>query len=97
MHARVNTTQWHPEKVADGMRLTEDTIIPSYQDQPGFRGYILLTEPDGENAMAITLWDTEDEMESSAAVARAMVGELRGLLKAPPKTENFEVKFFVTP
>lgn len=96
MHARVNTTQWHPEKVADGMRLTEDRIIPSYQKHPGFKGYILLTEPDGENAMAITLWETEEEMQSSASIARAMVGELKGLLKAPPKTENFEVRFFVT-
>lgn len=97
MHARVNTTQWNPEKVADGMRLTEETIIPAYQSQPGFKGYILLTEPSGEGAMAITLWDSEAEMDASAHVARAMVGELKDLLKAPPKTEAFEVRFYVTP
>jgi quinol monooxygenase YgiN len=97
MHARVNTTQWNPDKVDVGMKLTEDTIIPAYQNEPGFRGYILLTEPGGENAMAITLWDSEAEMEASAHVARAMVGELRDLLKAPPKTEAFEVRFYVTP
>jgi hypothetical protein len=95
MYARVNATEWNPEKVEDGMRLTEDTIIPAYQDCEGFRGYILLTEPSGDKAMAITLWDTEEQMESSAAVARAMVGELRGILRAPPATQNYYVRFYV--
>jgi hypothetical protein len=96
MYARVNATEWNPEMVEQGMQLTEDKIIPAYQDHPGFKGYILLTEPgDGNRAMAITLWDTEENMESSAGIARAMVGELKGVLQAPPKTDNYEVRFFV--
>jgi hypothetical protein len=95
MYARVNATEWNPERVDEGMKLTEDTIIPAYQDCEGFRGYILLTEPSGDKAMAITLWDTEEQMESSAAVARAMVGELRGILRAPPQAQNYEVRFYV--
>jgi heme-degrading monooxygenase HmoA len=96
MYARVNATVWNPEQVEAGMRLTEEKIIPSYQEHPGFRGYILLTEPGGgERAMAITLWDTEEDMESSAGIARAMIGELKGVLRAPPKAENFEVRFYV--
>lgn len=96
MYARVNTTEWNPEKVEAGMRLTEEKIIPSYQEHPGFKGYILLTEPGGgDRAMAITLWDSEENMETSAGIARAMVGELKGVLRAPPKTDHFEVTFFV--
>jgi quinol monooxygenase YgiN len=97
MYARVNRTHWNPEKVDAGMRLTEERIIPSYQEHPGFRGYILLTEPGaGERAMAITLWDSEENMNSSAGIARAMVGELKDVLQAPPETEAFEVRFYVT-
>jgi quinol monooxygenase YgiN len=96
MYARVNTTDWNPEQVDAGMRLTEEKIIPSYQEHPGFRGYILLTEPDGgSHAIAITLWETEADRESSAAIARAMVGELKGILRAPPKTDNYDIRFFV--
>jgi hypothetical protein len=95
MYARVNVTEWNPERVQEGTTLTEQTIIPAYQKCEGFRGYVLLTEPDGDRAMAITLWDTEAQRESSAAVARAMVGELRGILKAPPETQNYDVKFYV--
>ena len=94
MFARVNATEWNPERVEEGMRLTEETIIPAYRECEGFRGYLLLTEPSGDKAMAITLWDTEDQMESSAAVARAMVGELRGILRAPPATQNYFVRFY---
>jgi quinol monooxygenase YgiN len=96
MYARVNTTDWNPEKVDAGMRLTEEKIIPGYQEHPGFRGYILLTEPEGgSHAIAITLWDSEANRESSAAIARAMVGELKDVLRAPPKTENYDIRFFV--
>jgi quinol monooxygenase YgiN len=95
MHARVNTTEWNPDEVERGMRLTEERIIPSYQRQPGFRGYILLTEPGGERAMAITLWETKDDMDASAAVAQAMIPQLKGILRAPPDTRTYDVRFYV--
>jgi hypothetical protein len=95
MYARVNATEWNPDKVDRGMQLTEDTIIPAYQECQGFRGYILLTEPSGDKAMAITLWETEEDMEASVAVARAMVGELKGILRAPPQAQNYDVRFYV--
>jgi hypothetical protein len=97
MHARVNSTEWNPEKVQDGIRITEEKIIPSYQGLPGFRGYVLLTEPGGHRAMAITMWDTKEQMDASGAVARAMVGELRDLLRAPPTATEWDVMFNVQP
>lgn len=97
MYARVNSTHWNLENVAAGMKLTEEKIIPSYQEHPGFKGYILLTEPGGgEHAIAITLWDSEENMASSAGIARSMVGELEDVLQAPPKTDHYEVRFFVS-
>jgi hypothetical protein len=97
LYARVNETQWNPEQVEAGIRLTEEKIIPAYQEHPGFRGYFLLTEPGGDGAMAITMWDSEENMESSAAIARAMIGELKGILRAPPETRHYEVMFNVQP
>ncbi len=97
MYARVNATQWDPDKAEEGIRLTEEVIIPAYQKEDGFRGYFLLTEPGGEGAMAITMWDTEADLERSAAVARAMIPQLKGILRAPPETSNYEVMFNVQP
>jgi quinol monooxygenase YgiN len=96
MYARINTTEWNPDYVEAGMKLTEEKIIPAYQAHPGFRGYILLTEPGaGDHAVALTLWDSEENMNSSAGIARAMVAELGDVLRAPPKTEHYEVRFYV--
>jgi hypothetical protein len=97
LYARVNETQWNPERVEEGIKLTEETIIPAYQKHPGFRGYFLLTDPSGEGAMAITMWDSQENMESSAGIARAMIGELKGILRAPPDTRHYEVMFNVQP
>jgi quinol monooxygenase YgiN len=97
MYARVNATQWNPDKADEGIRLTEEVIIPAYQKEDGFRGYFLLTEPGGEGAMAITMWDTQADLERSAAVARAMIPQLKGILRAPPETSNYEVMFNVQP
>jgi hypothetical protein len=43
------------------------------------------------------MWETEEDMERSAAVARAMIPKLKDVLRAPPETRNFEVMFNVQP
>jgi heme-degrading monooxygenase HmoA len=91
MHARVNATRWNPDKIEEGLRLTWDTIVPAYQELPGFRGYFLLTEPGGDKAMAITMWETEADMEASAPVAQAMIPKLRDVIQERPVTETYEV------
>ena len=48
-------------------------------------------------AMAITMWDTKDQMDASAAVARAMIGELKDLLRAPPQATEWNVMFNAQP
>jgi heme-degrading monooxygenase HmoA len=94
MYARMNTTRWYPEKREEAEKLTWDTIIPSYRNQQGFKGYYLLTEPGGEKAVAVTLWDSESDMEASAAVARSLIPKLKDYIVEPPVTEQFEVTIF---
>jgi quinol monooxygenase YgiN len=95
MHARVNATRWNPEKIEEGLKLTRETIVPAYKEQPGFRGYYLLTEPGGDKAMAITIWETEADMEASAPVAQAMIPKLRDVIQERPVTETYEVTVHV--
>jgi hypothetical protein len=95
LYARMNTARWNPDRYDEAMKLTEDTIIPAYQEHPGFAGYILLTEPGNDKGVAITLWESEETRESSIEIAQRMTGELRGILAEPPLTENYEVTFDV--
>jgi hypothetical protein len=96
MYAHVNKTQWNPEHLETGVKLTEEKVIPGYKGHPGFRGYLLLTTPgDDAEAMAITLWDTEEDRASSAGIARGVFGELKGVLRGPPENADYEVRFYV--
>jgi hypothetical protein len=89
----MNTARWSEDTYDRAMKLTEETIIPAYQDHPGFQGYLLLT--DGEKGVAVTLWDSEENRASSEQIAQRMIGELKGILAEPPLTENFDVTFDV--
>ncbi len=91
MYARMNTSRWNPEERERGLKLTSELIIPSYAKMPGFRGYVLLLEPDGDKGIAITLWDTDEDREASQRVAQEMTSELRDVLLERPLTENYEV------
>jgi quinol monooxygenase YgiN len=91
MYARTNVTRWHPDKREAAEKLTWETIIPSYREANGFRGYLLLTEPDGDEAMAITLWETEADMEASAPIAQAMIPQLKEFIVERPKMKVYEV------
>lgn len=91
LYARMNTSRWNPDQRERALKLTRETIIPSYARQPGYRGYILLLQPGGDTGMAITLWESEETREESRSVAQAMITELRGILAEPPVAENYEV------
>lgn len=94
MYARTNIAHWHPETFDHAMKLTREVIIPSYRAASGFKGYMLLTKPGEDIAMAITLWETEADMQASESIAQAMIPELRGVLAEPPKTERYELTIF---
>jgi heme-degrading monooxygenase HmoA len=97
MYARTNIARWHPETFDHAMELTRDVIIPSYAAADGFKGYMLLTKPGEDVAMAVTLWETEADMQESEKIAQAMIPELRGVLAEPPQTERYEVTIFEQP
>ena len=96
MHARSNTARWNKDQLEHAMQLTRDVIIPAYREAKGFRGYVLLTKPEDDTAVALTLWDTEEDMRASEEIARAMVPQLRGVLAGPPQTDRYEVTFYET-
>ena len=97
MHARVNATEWNPEEGGRRDAPHRGDHHPELPGAAGLPGYILLTEPGGSAAMAITLWETEADMESSAKVAQAMIPKLKGILRAPPETKTYDVMFHVQP
>ena len=81
MFARVSTFQGPPDQTAEGIRVAREQILPAARLQPGFVGICLLYDPDEGRSLAITLWETEEDMrasEEAALRARTESAEVSG-------------------
>ena len=87
MHARVSTGEVQPGKKDEFVNSYRDSAMPANKQQRGFKGQLLLTDPNTVKAISITLWETEADLRASepqyAKVAHALAG--------PPVREIYEV------
>jgi hypothetical protein len=69
-------------------------ILPSVQDQPGYRGVLVLSTPEGRGAV-LTFWDSADHAEASAPTGfyTQLLEQLMTIFKSPPGRERYEVAF----
>jgi heme-degrading monooxygenase HmoA len=70
MYARVNTLQAAPNRIDDVAQIVREVVFPGIRDLPGFRGYVVLGNPETGKALGVTLWESEEARSSSEARAR---------------------------
>ncbi len=90
-HARVAIAQVQPGRMDEMISILRDTNYPAYKQDQGFKGALLLTDPNTGKGISILLWETEADMragEASSEERRRRVGET---LIEPPVTEHYEV------
>ena len=80
MYARVTTLQADTARMEDAVRFTREQLIPRAKTLPGFQGGYWLGDRATGRAMAITLWDTEEEMRASEELAAQLRDESAGQL-----------------
>ena len=69
MFARVSTFQGPPDQTAEGIRVAREQILPVARLQDGFKGIYLLFDRERGRSLAITLWETEEDMKASEDAA----------------------------
>ncbi|MCA1687595.1 MAG: hypothetical protein LC714_03130 [Actinobacteria bacterium] len=69
MYARVSTFQGLPDQTAEGIRIAREQILPAARLQDGFKGIYLLFDQESGRSVAITLWETEEDMRASEEAA----------------------------
>jgi quinol monooxygenase YgiN len=68
MEARVSRGQVRAGKLDEFVSMTQETVRRVYRKQPGFRGFMLLTDRSQNRAVAISLWETvQDRMAHEAS------------------------------
>jgi heme-degrading monooxygenase HmoA len=92
MHARMTTIRTQPGKVAEAMDIARDSMTPHANEQQGFKGLIALTDPESDEVVFISLWDTEDDLEAGedSGYYEEQIGKLSNILAGRTEREIFE-------
>ena len=79
-------------RTSELVKKTDETLLPSLSDLPGFSGYYLIEAGDGV-VSSIGFFDTSDQADESTRVASNWVREqeLETALPNPPKITSGEV------
>lgn len=92
MFARVSTFRGPVDQTSEGIRVAREQILPAARLQDGFKGlYILFDRASGES-LALTLWDTEEDLRASEEAAlRARTESARASGEAIVSVHHYEV------
>lgn len=92
MYARQVSMELRPDSRADFTRRIESEILPLLRKQKGFQDEITFVNPAGNDAFAISLWDSKESAEN---YSRASFGEVTKLLsklvEGTPRVKTYEV------
>ena len=69
MFARISTFRGPPDQTAEGIRVAREQILPAARLQDGFVGICLLFDRESGTSLAITFWETEEDMRASEEAA----------------------------
>lgn len=90
MLARVTTIQAHPERLYEGIRIYKDNTTV-FRSQPGFTEALLLVNPANGRSLSITLWESEEMLNSSMGMSQHIAERMAAVLQSEPQRENYEV------
>ena len=92
MFARVRITSGVPEKVDDGIRHFRENVVAGYRNAAGFKGAYLLVNRKSGKVMGVTLWDTEANMQATAAASEKLrAAGTQVVSGTTPAPEEYEV------
>ena len=93
MHARVVGLRVLPINVGEAVRLYQDRVVPAAREQEGFRGALMLTDPDTGEGLSISMWNSEEDMHASevSGYYYRKLSELDALFISTPVRKHYEV------
>ncbi len=93
MYARVTTFQFKPGMLAEGIRVSNESIVPALRQQPGIKSFLALQGSSTGKAMLITLFETEADTKAgvSNGLVQQQAAKIAPLLAIAPVIEFYEV------
>lgn len=92
MYARVTRVRGDSPAMEAGLAHFKDTLMQQLEQLPGFRDALLMIDREHGDALAMTLWDSEEAMRASEQRADALRSETASQMAAAVSSvERFEV------
>jgi len=92
MFARFVTLRLKSGNLAEFNRILEKEVIPLLQRQKGFREEIVLTNPNGAEAVGISIWEQKENAESYNREKFPEVQQLLAkVLEGNPQVKTYDV------
>jgi quinol monooxygenase YgiN len=94
MYARVTTIQISPYRLDEAIGVLKEQVVPTIQQQNGFKGYLMFVDRSTGKSINVTLWEEETDREvtgSNSAYYREAIGKIVPLLTDAPQVEDLEL------
>ena len=97
MHARVVDLRVRPVDTKEVIRIYRDSVVPAAKRQKGFKGAMLLTDPDTGIGISVTMWETEAEREAGEASGyyQEQIDKFSAYLTETPVRKHYDVSVLV--
>jgi heme-degrading monooxygenase HmoA len=93
MFARILRSPLKIDKIAEATRTFREIVLPLCRKQKGFKGGFYMTDPKTADSVAITFWESRDDMLATEASRffQEQVARFIPFYAKPPIREAFEV------
>ena len=97
MHARVVDLTVRSVDTKEMVRVYREEVVPAAREQEGFKGAMLLTDPQTGIGISVTLWETEAEREAAVdgGFYDEKIGKFAALLTGTPVRKHYDVSLMV--
>jgi heme-degrading monooxygenase HmoA len=94
MHARMTVAHAQPDRFDEAVAAVQEAFVPAAREQPGYPGFLLLTDRDQLELVGISFWETEADLQTSGGESgyyQQRMADFVGLLEGPPTSTTHEV------
>lgn len=93
MYARVAQVKIQSERIDEAIEIYQRSVVPALEGQPGFKGALLLTQPESGRGISITLWETEGHRTAGevGGFYQEQIARFAGMFTETPVREAYEV------
>jgi heme-degrading monooxygenase HmoA len=99
MYARLAQVRIQPERIAEAIEIYRTSVVPALEQQPGFAGALLLTQPETGRGISITLWESEEARTAGevGGFYQEQLARFAGMFTETPVRDAYQVALDARP